>query len=232
MTKLFLLFFVINSAEAIANAKNSNIRFFKVPYGLSATAQDSIVGGEWVTASSKTAGNFSATTYFSAKKLQQELNIPIGTILSAFGGTPAEACTSKNALKELGDFNQVIDEISGIEEKTKSWFKNKEEFDGTVWLRNIFIIKGLNYTPDKGTLLIGSVDDIDTTYINGEYVSGLLGTGHHHTLREYNVHKSILKTGKNTIAIRVIDPGVSGEILDRILLKPKTEALSISLEEQ
>jgi sialate O-acetylesterase len=114
-----------NSADAIANAENPNIRFFKVPFGLSTTPQDSIAG-EWVTASPETAKDFSASAYFFAKKLQQELNVPVGIIQSAVGGTPAEAWTSKSVLKELGDFDQIIEEISGIESKTKTWFKNRE----------------------------------------------------------------------------------------------------------
>ena len=114
-----------NSADAIANAENPNIRFFKVPFRLSTTPLDSIAG-EWVTASPETAKDFSASAYFFAKKLQEELNVPVGIIQSAVGGTPAEAWTSQSVLKELGDFNQIIEEISRIESKTKTWFKNRE----------------------------------------------------------------------------------------------------------
>ena len=267
-----------NSTEFIANAKNTNIRFFKVPYGLSTTPKDSIIG-EWVTSSPETAENFSATAYFFAKKLQQELNVPVGIIQSAVGGTPAESWTSKNALKELGDFNEVIDKISGIEEKTESWFSNKKtqpipqtqeawknisfgdeklslfnyddsdwntsitipgrfdlinngEFDGAVWLRKTFFIEDEYVLTSNNTLLIGAVDDMDATYINGQYVGGLVGAGQHHTLREFAIPKSVLKLGKNTIAIRAIDTGGPGEVLGPILLKSEFKTWPISLSGQ
>ncbi|MDD7888082.1 sialate O-acetylesterase [Flavivirga sp. 57AJ16] len=269
---------VNNSENVIAKAKNPNIRFFKVPYGLSTTPQDSIVG-KWLVSSPTTAEDFSATAYFFAKKLQEALNVPIGIIQSAVNGTPAEAWTSKNGLRELGDFNTIMDEMSGIESKTKAWFKdfkkqsipqteaewkslsfndeslanfdyddsnwshtmtipsrfdliNNKEFDGAVWLRKTFVIDNLNDIPDDNTLIIGGVDDMDATYINGKYVGGLVGVGYHHTLREFAVSKAILKEGKNTIAIRAIDTGGPGEIIGPIQLKSKTKSWGIALEGQ
>tara|TARA_R110002050_G_scaffold286121_2_gene436344 strand:+ start:122498 stop:124576 length:2079 start_codon:yes stop_codon:yes gene_type:complete len=267
-----------DSADAIANAKNLNIRFFKVPFGLTTAPQDSIAG-EWVTAAPETAKDFSATAYFFARKLQKELNVPVGIIQSAVGGTPAEAWTSKNSLRELGDFNGIIDQISEIESKSSSWFKdrstqpipqtheawksisfgdknlslfdyddsdwsnsisipgrfdliNNGEFDGAVWLRKTFFIEDKYILTHNNTLIIGGVDDMDATYINGKYVGGLVGTGQHHTLREFIVPKSILKLGKNTIAIRAIDTGGPGEVLGPILLKSEFKTSPISLDGQ
>ncbi|WP_111307277.1 sialate O-acetylesterase [Confluentibacter sediminis] len=261
-----------DSANTIANAKNPSIRFFKVPFGLSTKPQDSIAG-EWVTSSPETAKDFSATAYFFAKKLQQELNVPIGIIQSAVGGTPAEAWTSKNTLKEFSDFNKTIDEISGMESKTKTWFKNRKtqpipqtteswkdisfndvsvskadfndvnweiislpgrfdiindnQFDGAMWFRKKFTIEDIS---EDYILKIGAVDDMDATYINGEYVGGLVGTGNHNILRVYTIPKSILKVGENTIAIRGIDTGGPGVISGPITLETKTMASPISLE--
>ena len=258
-----------DSADAIENSKNHTIRFFKVPYGLATAPKDSIIG-EWVTTTPETVGDFSATAYFFALRLSQELNVPIGIIQSAVGGTPAEAWTSKNSLKALGDFNPIIDNMSEIESKTATWFKdrstqplpqtteqweaisfndealakntvddtnwstitlpgrfdiiNNSEFDGAIWLRKTFKIELL----EDYILTIGGVDDMDATYINGEYIGGLVGAGQHHALREFIVPKSILKKGENTIAIRAIDTGGPGEILGSILLK--SEATTISLE--
>lgn len=61
----------------------------KVPFNISANPMDS-VGGQWLAASPKTAGDFSATAYFYARKLFKELHVPIGIIQSSIGGTPAE----------------------------------------------------------------------------------------------------------------------------------------------
>lgn len=260
---------IIGSANAIEDSKNHTIRFFKVPYGLATMPKDSIIG-EWVATTPENVGDFSATAYFFALKLSQELNVPIGIIQSAVGGTPAEAWTSKNSLRALGDFNPIIDNMSEIESKTETWVKdrstqplpqtteqwqaisfndealaestvddtnwstvtlpgrfdlvNDSEFDGAMWLRKTFTIELI----DNYTLTIGGIDDMDATYINGEYVGGLVGAGQHHALREFTVPKSILKKGENTITIRAIDTGGPGEILGSILLK--SEATTISLE--
>ena len=59
-------------------------------------------------------------------------------------------------------------------------------------------------------LFLGYVDDMDKTYINGNYIGGLSGLGVAHTERVYNVPKKYLKNGINLIAIRAIDTGGPG----------------------
>lgn len=100
---------ILNSKQEISKASYPNIRFLKVPFGISTTPLDSI-GGKWNPTSPETAGDFSAAAYFFARKLYQELHVPIGIIQSSIGGTPAEAWTSKGYLEKLGDFNKTIDE--------------------------------------------------------------------------------------------------------------------------
>lgn len=260
---------IIGSAKIIADSNNHNIRFFKVPYGLATTPKDSIVG-EWMTTTPETVGDFSATAYFFALKLSEELGVPIGIIQSAVGGTPAEAWTSENSLRALGDFNSSMENIAEVELKTAAWVKdrslqaipqtteawknisfndealakntfddtewstinlpgrfdhvNDNEFDGVMWLRKTFTIEIL----DDYTVTIGGIDDMDATYINGEYVGGLVGPGFHYTLREFTIPKSILKIGENTIAIRAIDTGGPGEFSGEILLKSKNSVISLA----
>ncbi len=52
----------------------------------------------WSLCTPETAKNFSAVAYFFARALQQKENVPIGLIDSTWGGTPAEAWTSLDAL--------------------------------------------------------------------------------------------------------------------------------------
>ncbi len=52
----------------------------------------------WSLCTPKTAKNFSAVAYFFARSLQQKEHVPIGLIDSTWGGTPAEAWTSLDAL--------------------------------------------------------------------------------------------------------------------------------------
>ena len=55
--------------------------------------------GKWIKAIKDSIVNFSATGYFFAKKLHNELKIPIGIINSSWGGTDIESWTSNEKLK-------------------------------------------------------------------------------------------------------------------------------------
>ena len=89
------------------------------------------------------------------------------------------------------------------------------EFNGVIWLRKSFEI---NDTTCDYILKIGSVDDMDTTYINGQKVGGLLGYGYVGTPREMNIPKFLLQKGINIIVIRVIDTGGLGFVNGPITL--------------
>lgn len=113
---------IFNSKQEIAQADYPDIRLLKVPFNMSAAPIDSI-GGEWLPASPEYAGDFSATGYFYARKLYQELHVPIGIIQSSIGGTPAEAWTSKGYLAKLGDFDKKIQGLDKLGNSTENWFK-------------------------------------------------------------------------------------------------------------
>ncbi|MDB4292657.1 sialate O-acetylesterase [Maribacter sp.] len=99
---------VVNYEEEVTNANHPMIRMFTVRKTVSFTPETS-VSGEWLVCAPKTAQNFSATAYFFARKLQEELKVPIGIIHSSWGGTVAEAWTSKKGLSEFPQFIATID---------------------------------------------------------------------------------------------------------------------------
>ena len=78
-----------NAEEEIKQANFPAIRFFSVEHRTALTQQIDLEG-QWVECSPATMQNFSAIGYFFARKLQQELKIPVGVINSSWGGTPAE----------------------------------------------------------------------------------------------------------------------------------------------
>jgi sialate O-acetylesterase len=111
---------VDNYKQEIENAKYSEIRMFTVENILSNSKLDN-VSGNWQVCSPETADKFSATGYFFARKLHQELGVPIGIINSSWGGTEVEAWTSKEA---LFDFPEFLDEIaSNNETLVSNWVK-------------------------------------------------------------------------------------------------------------
>ncbi|WP_291871593.1 sialate O-acetylesterase [Maribacter sp.] len=118
---------ILNSKQEIIQANYPDIRMLTVKKNLSGSPLD-FIEGQWTSASPKTVGDFSATAYFFARKLQQELKVPIGIIHSSWGGTVAEAWTSKGYLEKLGDFDETINsfnkpEFKNLTENTENWFK-------------------------------------------------------------------------------------------------------------
>jgi sialate O-acetylesterase len=86
-----------SAQQEIAAASFPNIRLFKVALKVAHYPQDD-VKGEWAQCAPESVPAFSAVGYFFARHLHQKLNIPVGVIQTAWGGTPAEAWTSVTAL--------------------------------------------------------------------------------------------------------------------------------------
>jgi sialate O-acetylesterase len=82
----------------IAAAGYPNIRLFFVPLRAEGSPQTS-VNGNWKECTPETAANFSAVAYFFGRDLHKKLDVPIGLIQTTWGGTPAQAWTSDEALK-------------------------------------------------------------------------------------------------------------------------------------
>ena len=83
------------------------------------------------------------------------------------------------------------------------------ELDGVVWFRKeIFLEKD---EVQKGiTLHLGTIDDTDSTYVNGKFVGSM--TMAYNKKRVYRVASSFLKAGRNVLTIWVNDVGGNGGI--------------------
>ena len=78
--------------DEFPTAYNKNIRLFHIPRTTAAYPQDNC-NAQWVVCDSNAIKTFSAVAYYFGKKLNKDLNVPIGLINSSWGGTPAEAWT-------------------------------------------------------------------------------------------------------------------------------------------
>lgn len=104
-----------NQEKEIAEANHPQIRYFSLSKQGSQTLQENC-RGEWEQCTPKVMRKRSAVAYFFGRHLQQQLNVPVGLIVSAWGGTPAEVWTPREAImrnKRLAD--SVID-------KTEPWW--------------------------------------------------------------------------------------------------------------
>ncbi len=79
-----------NQAEEIQDANYPDIRLFTVSSETASCPQQHFTGS-WLKCTPETMKSFSAIGYFFARKLYQELGVPIGVINSSWGGTPAES---------------------------------------------------------------------------------------------------------------------------------------------
>ncbi|MBR2344418.1 MAG: beta galactosidase jelly roll domain-containing protein [Lentisphaeria bacterium] len=84
--------------------------------------------GKWVPCSPKTVVNFSAAGYFFARKIHKDLNIPVGVIKAAWGGTPAEPWISDDGFRTAGLQKelQLIDRFK-LDEAGKKEFEAAEK---------------------------------------------------------------------------------------------------------
>lgn len=99
----------VTYAKDIAEANYPEIRQFLVPTRTNLqSAEADLQGGSWQEAIGENVRPFSAVAYFFAKKLYEKYHVPIGLINASVGGTPIEAWTSEEGLK---DFTEVIKTI-------------------------------------------------------------------------------------------------------------------------
>lgn len=91
-----------NKDFEIANANHPNIRLFTVAKR-TATHPLENVQGSWESCTPQSMSDFSAVAYFFARKVQAELNIPIGLIDSSWGASCAEVWTPETVFEERKD---------------------------------------------------------------------------------------------------------------------------------
>ncbi|OIR12221.1 hypothetical protein GALL_64740 [mine drainage metagenome] len=96
-----------NKDSVIASANYPLLRFNSVKKYQSLLPLDTIKV-IWTVCSPKTVSSFSAVAYFFAKKLQSDLQIPIGIIVSSIGGTKIEAWTPLEGLKNAPEFSAAL----------------------------------------------------------------------------------------------------------------------------
>jgi sialate O-acetylesterase len=99
---------VEGSAQAIALANYPKIRLLNIGKKSAATPQTNIVrngtNGVWTGCSPGTVRQFSAIGYFFGKDIFSKLNIPIGLVQSAWGGSSCETWANTASLKLVADY--------------------------------------------------------------------------------------------------------------------------------
>ncbi|MGB3004919.1 MAG: sialate O-acetylesterase [Chitinophagaceae bacterium] len=99
----------VTYAKEIAEANVPQIRQFWIPTLTNLQgSQNDLPTGYWKAAVGEDIRPFSAVAYFFAKKLFEKYQIPIGIINASVGGTPIEAWTSEEGLKDFSSLASTI----------------------------------------------------------------------------------------------------------------------------
>ena len=115
--------FTKNADDEIKAANYPEIRFFTVG-GHPAYHHVDVIDGNWRVVSPDTASWISAVGYYFARKVQQEVHVPIGLVIDAVGGTPAETWASAAALRPLRDFDIPFVELDRLKTENAPEYGN------------------------------------------------------------------------------------------------------------
>ncbi len=137
--------------KEIADAHYPQIRHFWIPTMTELRGpRNDLPAGNWKEANPTDVRDFSAVAYFFAKQLYDKYKIPIGLINASVGGTPIEAWTSEEGLKEFSAIQSTI-------------AKNKDTAYVNEFSRAAALAGSIRPKPsDKG--LTGSIPWYDLSY--------------------------------------------------------------------
>ena len=132
---------IVNWEQEVAAADYPQIRQFYVPQKIALSPLAS-VEGKWVVCSPRTVADFTAVGYFFGRDLFQARRMPVGLIHSSWGGTPAEAWTSQEALRRLPDFAGPVDQIKQLAADLKAGTYNYDRLiDGWYVANDVGVVQ-------------------------------------------------------------------------------------------
>lgn len=128
---------IMNYQQEIADANYPSIRLLQVKHTTAFAPQDdAVLDFGWEECSPSTVPGFSSTAYFFARKLWEELKVPVGLVHSSWGGTPAEAWTSYEGLKQVNNYQAYAEKMLAVS-KEKENSGNTYQQEWRKWMDRI-----------------------------------------------------------------------------------------------
>jgi sialate O-acetylesterase len=116
------------SADPNFTASRANypqIRLFKVPHRIALEPVNDLPNaGTWQACTPDTVRDFSAVAYHFGRHLHTALNVPVGLIQTAWGGTPAESWTSREGLAKASSLKYYVD---NLDKRVQAFAQNGEQ---------------------------------------------------------------------------------------------------------
>lgn len=154
---------VENAVEDILHSGDNMMRLFTVKRtSLYAPAND--VTGTWKEASPESVSEFSATAFYFGKELRRMLNVPVGLIVTSWGGSSCEAWMNRDWLKAFPQielpqsqetiksknrtatvlYNGMLKPLIGITMRGVIWYQGEENVSRSGYYAELFsrMIKG------------------------------------------------------------------------------------------
>jgi sialate O-acetylesterase len=117
---------VENWEQELKDADRPRIRCFTVDNQLASLPLED-VRGRWRVADAVNVPSFSAVAWFFAKRLERELDVPIGVVCADWGGTPAQAWMSASSLAGFERFSEELAACAEIEPDPASRARQRAE---------------------------------------------------------------------------------------------------------
>lgn len=104
---------VLGANDVLAEASNHSLRLIRYERALSRTPEFDCPSTGWQVSDAEVAGKFSAVGFQFALRLQQKLNIPVGIIMSTWGGTMIEGWMSESSMKLFPSDDKTVKPVAG-----------------------------------------------------------------------------------------------------------------------
>jgi len=108
-----------DARDEIAHAQFPRIRLVRAMHKVSEYPLEDLMGKMWRECTPESAADFSAVAYHFGRLLEDHLDVPIGLIQTAWGGTPLDAWTSLGAISQepalmpvFGEWNTLMQEYA------------------------------------------------------------------------------------------------------------------------
>ena len=132
---------VEGTTEELLRCKDSQLRLFTVKRHVSLTPRYNVTG-QWNEANSASVRDFSATAYYFGRALRSTLNVPIGLIVTAWGGSACEAWMKADWLRAFPKVKQTITvgDVSKLQQRCPTALYNGQLYPligygirGAIW---------------------------------------------------------------------------------------------------
>ncbi len=258
----------LDTRAEIANSTNDRIRMLTVPDASSVRPQQQFSqAAPWRVAGPSTAADFSAACFYFARELQKAVDVPMGLIVAAWGGSRIQTWMSEAALRAISVNQEALDVMTLYAERPAAaharwgamweawWLHRTHErraaapwalepagewrrapielgswerwgvpelatYDGMVWYRTSVTLSS-RQAQQSATLSLGSVDEMDQTWINGRPIGAVPGKTPTDSApviepgpgRNYRLPRGTLQPGRNVIVVNVLDTYATGGLV-------------------